>query len=72
MHRDVVKKNIDTVQIFQEGHKNFEKNISIDLKITKFQINWEISSNAFGLLRKPELYEKTEFTPKQIVFLCFT
>ena len=39
--------------------------------LTKFQINWEISSNACGLLRKPDLYEKTEFTTKQIVCSVF-
>ena len=37
--------------------------------LTKFQINWEILSNACGLPRKPELYKKTpNLQPNKLCF----
>ena len=54
----------------EEGHNIWKKNIFIALMLTKLQIDWEILSVAF--LENLNFMKKTEFTTKQIVFLCFT
>ena len=41
--------------MFPKKATKSQRNLSTDLLNSKFQINWEISSNFCGLLRKPEL-----------------